>query len=781
MATIKDRYIIEVDTADASSGIDRLKGGLGSLVGSLKGMGPLIAGAAAAFSAFAGVSAIQDRINDFDELAKRARAVGVANEESFKSFQVLSGFLAEAGIAAGETDAILRKLQTAVAENEDGTKNFVAIFDKLGDAAKDANGDILPIPDLFNAVASAVQDGTLSMADATDLFGKGAGGNLVNLFNEMAESGTSLGDALEDVAQHTNIVDINAAKNAEAFNDNIGRLKEGMSQLLTDAITPLLPILLELSEKILAELPGIIQSVQNAFETLSPVFNLIGTVLTDLVFPILTKVFEVLGKLAPIIQPIAETALPILSAAFEGIVAIIERVVSTIVGLVDKLKSFGETAKELKNSVTGAFGDMADNMSNKARAASEGVTGWFGKMYDDLWGNSIIPDLVKGVSSGFEEMASNIEGETESAVSNIKNGFSSIFGTVAGGLGNAIRIGSNEARNVLGNFGSTFKNIVGNIVSEGQSASGSLGDALNVEGISDDLLNNVNLSLTDFENNIKLLEMPMASYRDNTEQINLLLQDTNSTYNTLLESLTEFIEVNDQLNDQNTTTLEQQSQLIESFNEYSELINTVIEDIVKQTESIDLLTESNVSLDETYQQVNESAAQLVDTIIESVEQLDLSTESSNLLGDSFSNLSDTVGSYIERLKEKISSTNSAISANENLAKSFENIAAAATNAATAQSRVNRNQSSSSPLSTFAGFFANGGFIPRGQYGVVGEAGPELVNGPASVTPLSSMGTTVNYNINAVDAISFRQLVASDPEFIHAVAYRGGLNVPGSRR
>lgn len=34
---------------------------------------------------------------------------------------------------------------------------------------------------------------------------------------------------------------------------------------------------------------------------------------------------------------------------------------------------------------------------------------------------------------------------------------------------------------------------------------------------------------------------------------------------------------------------------------------------------------------------------------------------------------------------------------------------------------------------FAGFFDNGGNIPRGQFGIVGELGPEIVSGPANVT------------------------------------------------
>lgn len=48
---------------------------------------------------------------------------------------------------------------------------------------------------------------------------------------------------------------------------------------------------------------------------------------------------------------------------------------------------------------------------------------------------------------------------------------------------------------------------------------------------------------------------------------------------------------------------------------------------------------------------------------------------------------------------------------------------------------------------FAGFFANGGTIPSGQFGVVGENGPEFVSGPAKVTPMGA-GTVVNITVNS---------------------------------
>jgi hypothetical protein len=74
-------------------------------------------------------------------------------------------------------------------------------------------------------------------------------------------------------------------------------------------------------------------------------------------------------------------------------------------------------------------------------------------------------------------------------------------------------------------------------------------------------------------------------------------------------------------------------------------------------------------------------------------------------------------------------------------------------------------------SLFDGFFANGGQIGAGKFGVVGERGPELVGGPASVMPMGGQ-TSVIYNINAVDAASFKSMIASDPSFLFAVTEQG---------
>jgi len=80
-------------------------------------------------------------------------------------------------------------------------------------------------------------------------------------------------------------------------------------------------------------------------------------------------------------------------------------------------------------------------------------------------------------------------------------------------------------------------------------------------------------------------------------------------------------------------------------------------------------------------------------------------------------------------------------------------------------------------------FANGGIIPNNSPVLVGERGPEIISGAGgrSVTPNEAIGTNITYNINAVDASSFRSLVASDPEFLFAVTEQGRRRQPSQRR
>jgi lambda family phage tail tape measure protein len=87
-------------------------------------------------------------------------------------------------------------------------------------------------------------------------------------------------------------------------------------------------------------------------------------------------------------------------------------------------------------------------------------------------------------------------------------------------------------------------------------------------------------------------------------------------------------------------------------------------------------------------------------------------------------------------------------------------------------------------------FADGGNPPVGVPSIVGERGPELFvpRNAGTIIPNHALGgntnnTAVTYNIQAVDAQSFQQMVARDPAFLYAVTEKGRKTMPfnGGRR
>ena len=86
--------------------------------------------------------------------------------------------------------------------------------------------------------------------------------------------------------------------------------------------------------------------------------------------------------------------------------------------------------------------------------------------------------------------------------------------------------------------------------------------------------------------------------------------------------------------------------------------------------------------------------------------------------------------------------------------------------------------------------ADGGPVSGGTPYIVGERGPELFvpSSAGSIVTNKNMmkggvggSTYVNYHINAVDSMSFKQMLAQDPTFLHSVAEVGRRGIPSTRR
>ena len=86
--------------------------------------------------------------------------------------------------------------------------------------------------------------------------------------------------------------------------------------------------------------------------------------------------------------------------------------------------------------------------------------------------------------------------------------------------------------------------------------------------------------------------------------------------------------------------------------------------------------------------------------------------------------------------------------------------------------------------------AIGGPVSANMPYMTGENGPELFipSSAGTIVPNNKLGgdggsgaVNISYNIQAVDAISFKQMVARDPSFMYAVTEQGRKALPSTRR
>jgi len=73
-------------------------------------------------------------------------------------------------------------------------------------------------------------------------------------------------------------------------------------------------------------------------------------------------------------------------------------------------------------------------------------------------------------------------------------------------------------------------------------------------------------------------------------------------------------------------------------------------------------------------------------------------------------------------------------------------------------------------SMFGGFFANGGTLGAGKFGIAGENGPEIIHGPAGVTPMQNGGNApaVNITIQAIDTQTGTEFLLKNKKAVEGI-------------
>lgn len=236
------RVVLGADTASFDQGLKKSSLGLAAFAGAVGGAMAVVAEKMIGVAAHI-TGAITRTIDDMDKLNKTSQKLGIPVEQ-------LSALAYAADLADVSFEALSKgvgKLSKNMVEAAaKPTSEAANAFKALGVSVTDSSGKLksseVVMADLAEAFAG-LKDGPGKTAVAMAIFGK-AGADLIPMLNGGRDS---LNEMNAEAKAFGAIVSTSAAKQAEAFNDNLTRLGYAVKGLFVQTAEKLLPTLVNMS------------------------------------------------------------------------------------------------------------------------------------------------------------------------------------------------------------------------------------------------------------------------------------------------------------------------------------------------------------------------------------------------------------------------------------------------------------------------------------------------------------------------------------------------------
>lgn len=213
---------------------------------SAKRMGVAL-GAAVASAGVIAAAGIKSAIDYADQLNDMNQRLGVSAE-------ALSGWAYAAKQAGTDIDALgigLKKLAKNMAEALDPKSQQGMLFDALGVSVKDAQGNLRDVESVLPEIASKFKEldnATQESALAMDLFGK-SGTDLLEFLNQGADG---IAELRAEAREYGMELDGNTLRAADAFNDNLTKLRSAVAGAWQEIAQGMLPQLVDMTGELAA-------------------------------------------------------------------------------------------------------------------------------------------------------------------------------------------------------------------------------------------------------------------------------------------------------------------------------------------------------------------------------------------------------------------------------------------------------------------------------------------------------------------------------------------------
>lgn len=270
----------------------------------------VVAGVTAAAGAMFGL------VTKTSETADRIDKLSAKTGLSKQAFQEWDYVLGQNGIEIEKMQTGMKTLTANMDAAASGNENMAGAFDTLGVAVTNADGSLRGQEETMNDVILKLADmpnGTEKARLATELFGK-AGVELMPMLNngaagieELKERSHELGLVMSDEAVNAGVV----------FGDTLDDVKDSLGMVATKVGSEIMPIVQQMLDWILANMPTIQSVTSKVFEVIGKVVTGAGDVFNAVLLPAFQLVFDWVQANWPMIQEVMRNVFENMRIAWE--------------------------------------------------------------------------------------------------------------------------------------------------------------------------------------------------------------------------------------------------------------------------------------------------------------------------------------------------------------------------------------------------------------------------------------------------------------------------------